>query len=501
MHATPPVWLDAPLSTPHFPALESRRELHVDVAIIGAGITGLTCAVLLKRAGKKVAVLEARSVGSGVTLGTSGHLTQVLDTRYHQLERDFGREGAQMAAASSGAAIDLIEQLSTELGGCGFQRVDGWLFAEREEDERELLHEHEAAVRAGLTAQLSREAPLPFPVRQALRVSRQALFNPAPYLAGLARLVHGGGSFIFEHTALRALSDGEPCEVQTSTGATLLAHEVVLATHAPLNRLLLQTKLGHAQSYVVSGPAEGAPLDLFWDLRDPYHYIRGFDGPSGRQRIIGGEDHRTGKEPDTRARFASLTDYAARFGVTPDHFWSAQVVEPVDGLPLIGRNPHAAHGWVGTGYSGTGLTFGTLAARLISEGILGQRTPWHELYEPRRLKPVAALPDFLSTNVEFPIEWVRTALGSTDVDSVRDIPRGEGRVVKVDGARLAVYRDPQGALHAVSALCTHLGCRVAFNAAETTWDCPCHGARYTTDGEVLCGPALEPLAPHAVADD
>jgi Rieske Fe-S protein len=236
---------------------------------------------------------------------------------------------------------------------------------------------------------------------------------------------------------------------------------------------------------------------LFWDTDDPYHYIRTYSGSDGPVLIVGGEDHKVGKEDDTEAAYVRLGSYVqSRFGVVSlERRWSGQIIEPVDGLPYIGRNSLAGHVWVATGFSGNGMTFGTLAGMILSDLILDRQNSWAELYAATRVKPLAAAKDFLTENVDFPGHLVSDRLTNRDAQGrgLSDVPRGEGKIVVIEGEKFAVYRDAHGTTHALSPVCTHLGCDVRWNAAERSWDCPCHGSRFAPDGKVLNGPAVSDL--------
>lgn len=489
---TESLWADGTLSDPR--ARLDRDDVHVDVAVVGGGITGITAALLLKLAGKRVAVLEARRVGSGVTGGTTAHITEAVDTRYHVLESKFGREGARLTAESSRAAIELIADLQSRFGiGCGFERVPGYFFTGRDEDVEEVQRELEAARRAGLVVH-SAPCPLPIVVKTAIRFEDQAQFHPLTYVNGLASQIPGDGSFVFESSRVLTVDEGEPCRVHLEHGAVLTADRVILATHAPLNRVLLQTKVAHYRSYVVSGPVEQSAHGLFWDTDDPYHYVRSHRVGDETHLIVGGEDHKTGQETDTEAPFERLREYAAGLGLRQvTHRWSAQVIEPVDGLPFIGRNAASEHVYVATGFSGNGMTFGTIAAKLLADACLNRANPYAELYAATRMKPLASLTSFLGENIDFPLHLLSDTVRPAEARSVDEVGPGQGKIVRVAGERLAVYRDQKGRLHAVSPVCTHLGCHVRFNTAERTWDCPCHGSRFDTEGKVLDGPAVLPL--------
>ncbi|WP_375757030.1 FAD-dependent oxidoreductase [Corallococcus exercitus] len=478
-----------------FPSLPG--DLDVDVAIIGGGIAGLTTAWLLKRAGKKVAVLEMHRILSGQTGQTTAHLTELLDTPYTTLLKDFGEKGAHLAASSSRAAIEqiasLVESLSIE---CGFTRVPGFRYAETETELRELLHEVSAARQVGLLASFTKEVPLPFPIKGALRVEDQAVFHPRQYLLSLADRIPGDGCHLFEDTKVLDIHDGTPCRVLTEKG-TVTARAVVEATTTPLNRVAMHTKLYPYRTYAVAAPLEG-PLEpgQYYDSRDPYHYIRTQQVDSVPYVIVGGEDHKVGSEEDTASCFAELEAYTReRFPVKRiTHRWSGQVIEPADGLPYIGRNVGSRHVYVATGFSGTGMTFGTLAGMVVSDLILGNQNPYAALYEPGRVKPKAGARDFIQENAEVAFRFVADRLSKPDGHQLADVAPGEAKILEVEGRKVAVYREEDGTAHAVSPVCTHLGCHVHWNNAERTWDCPCHGGRFSPTGRVLNGPAVKDLS-------
>jgi glycine/D-amino acid oxidase-like deaminating enzyme/nitrite reductase/ring-hydroxylating ferredoxin subunit len=492
MHATQSLWKTT--STPRSYSRLERGTLHVDVAIVGGGITGVTAATLLEQAGKRIALLEAREIGSGVTSGTTAHLTEAIDTRYQTIERDFGREGAHLVAQSSRAAIEEVARLAAVFAGdCDFERLPGYLYTENDEDVDEMKKELEVARRSGVQVELC-AVPLPIVTKAGIRFDNQAQFHPLKYVSALAARLPGQGSHVFSRSRVLTVDEGEPCRLHLETGATVTCDRVILATHAPLNRVALETKLAQYRSYVVSGKASQTPHGLFWDTADPYHYIRRQSVGGHAHLIVGGEDHKTGKFQGVEDPFAKLEAFGARFGLeSVECRWSAQVVESVDGLPFIGKNAMSERVYVATGFSGNGMTFGTLSAMILTDACLDRDNVYAKLYSATRIKPLAALPSFLGENVDFPLHLLSDNLRPPDVRSLDDIPRGEGKIVRVRGERLAVYRERSGELKAVSPVCTHLGCHVKFNSAETSWDCPCHGSRFAVDGTVLDGPAVMAL--------
>jgi glycine/D-amino acid oxidase-like deaminating enzyme/nitrite reductase/ring-hydroxylating ferredoxin subunit len=490
------VWLKSP-APPRYPRLAG--DIAVDVAIIGGGITGLTAARLLQNSGKTVAVIEARRIGKGETGKTTAHLTEALDTRYHMLISRFGIEGAKLAADGQQAAILTIDRFVERLSiACDFRRLPGFLFAEHATEVDELDREAAAVKKLGLKASPTDDVPLPFPTVRGLRFENQAAFHPRAYLQALASAFAAAGGRVFEETQAKEIEDAEPCRIVTESGVVTAA-AVIVAAHTPVsNRVLLHTKLAAYRTYAVAVKRSVATLDgLFWDLADPYHYTRPQDVEGQSYLIVGGEDHKVGELEDTTVAFGRLEEYVqAHFGqqvAATDLRWSGQIIESVDGLPYVGLNPGSHRLYVATGYSGNGITNGTLAAMMLAQQVMGARTPWDDLLAAARFKPLASAKAFVAENVTFPKHLIEDRMPKPGLDGLAGIAPGEGKVLSLRGQRLAVYRNSNGELSAVSPVCTHLGCLVHWNTAETSWDCPCHGSRFDPHGRVLNGPAVTPL--------
>jgi glycine/D-amino acid oxidase-like deaminating enzyme/nitrite reductase/ring-hydroxylating ferredoxin subunit len=489
------VWMEGLDTAPRHQPLHGERR--VDVAVIGAGITGITAACLLQRAGKKVAVIEAHRVGEGETGRTTAHITSAIDQRYRSVMGKFGADGAMAVHRSHQAAISRIESFVNELSiDCQFERVPGFLYAERPEQLNEIEAEAAACNQLRIPAALTDTVPLPFQVQRALCFPDQGQFDPRRYLLALAEDIVAGGGRIFEDSPVLEVDEGEPCRVVTDGGVAIADH-VLVAAHVPIsNRVFLHTKIAAYRSYVLAARLPGpGPRGLFWDTEDPYHYIRTHRLRDGSEiLIVGGEDHKVGQETDTEARFDRLEQYVrARFGRLPiEHRWSGQIIEPVDGLPYIGKNSLSSRVYVATGYAGQGMTGGTLAAMILSDQVQGLDNPHTELYDATRIKPLAAAKEFVRENVDFPTHMVTDRL-RRHPHPAANLAAGEGALVNLNGERLAVYRSQAGELYALSPVCTHLGCLVNWNTAEKSWDCPCHGSRFDPRGKVLNGPAVAPL--------
>lgn len=491
------------ISRASYPRLE--RNVDVDVAIVGGGITGLTAALTLKRAGKTVALLEARRLGDGVTGRTSAHLTCALDQPLATLTSKFGEAGARLAVESSRAAIDRIEALAHDLAiDCELQRVPAFRWTETPSHVAHL--EDEARRYRELGADVHTLEALPFPAFSvaALRFEQQAVFQPLRYLEGLAQAVMGDGSHVFERTRVTRWDDGAPCRLRTASGATVTAQDVVLATHSPIGLLVtLHTRLEALTSFViVARVSDPPPLGLYFDTAEPYHYVRAVSPAQPDLLVIGGADTKTGHATDPADHYRRLEEFArTRFAVSAiERRWSAELFEPADGLPYMGKLPGSEHVWVSTGYSGTGLTYGTVGGLLLPDLILGHENGWSELYRPSRVKPIASARKFVSENASVAYRWLADRLAPAPDDRGADLLPGEGKLARVQGRKLALYRDATGALHAMSPRCTHAGCIVAWNAADRTWDCPCHGGRYDAEGKVIAGPPMADLRPAEVVE-
>jgi glycine/D-amino acid oxidase-like deaminating enzyme/nitrite reductase/ring-hydroxylating ferredoxin subunit len=468
----------------------------------------MTTAYLLARAGRAVVVIDDGPVGGGETGRTTAHLSNALDDGYRHIERLHGPYGSQIAAESHTAAISRIESIASQEDiDCDFERVDGFLFLGGDSKPDELERELDAAHRAGLPeVELVDRAPPEFwNTGPALRFPRQAQFHPLKYLNGLARAIIRDGGQIFSHAHADQIVDGEPCQVTTSDGRVITADNIVVATNSPVNDwVILHTKQAAYRTYVIGArvPRGSVPRALYWDTADPYHYVRLHEVDSRVDSaqledilIVGGEDHKTGQEDDADRRFKSLEDWTReRFPMVKsiDFRWSGQVMEPVDYMAFIGKNPGTdQHIYIVSGDSGNGMTHGTIAGILLTDLILGRKNPWTELYDPSR-KKIRATPQFVRQALNVAVQYADWATGG-DVDSVDKIEPGSGAVLRRGAKKIAAYKDNQGTVHLRSAVCTHLYCIVDWNSAEKTWDCPCHGSRFDPYGKVINGPAITPL--------
>lgn len=479
---------------------ELTEDMTADVCVVGAGIAGLTTAYLLAAEGRSVIVIEDGQIGSGETSRTTAHLVNALDDRYFEIENLHGARGAQLAAASHTAAINRIERIvADEAIECHFKRLDGYLFVPPGETIDLLERERQAANRAGLTeVELIPRAPLAFNTGSCLRFPQQGQFHPLKYLNGLAKAIEAKGGRIFTQTHAEEFTDGAPAQVRTTKGAVVIADAVVVATNTPVNDwVTIHTKQAAYRTYVIGLAVEKGSVTeaLYWDTADPYHYVRLQSDANLEILIVGGEDHKTGQADDADERFKRLEAWTReRFPKAGEvkFQWSGQVMEPVDGLAFIGRNPGDRNIFIVTGDSGNGMTHGTIGGILLCDLINERPNEWETLYDPSRISLRTAprfAQEFLNASAQY-----RDYVTTGDLDSVDELAPGAGGIIRDGLKKIAAYRGADGNLHQCSAVCPHLQGLVRWNHSEKTWDCPCHGSRFDPYGKVLNGPANDDLA-------
>jgi glycine/D-amino acid oxidase-like deaminating enzyme/nitrite reductase/ring-hydroxylating ferredoxin subunit len=470
-------------------------DVSADVAVLGGGITGLTAAVLLKRLGKRVVLIESRRIAEGVTGHTTAKVTSQHKLIYDTLVERHGEQKARLYAEANEAAIDRIASFVDEKEiDCEFRRLPAYVYTESREMVPQLEAEVEAAQKVRLPASFVEEVPLPFPVEGALRFNDQAQFHIRKYLLPLAEEIPGEGSHLFENTRALDVREGIQCRVDTNRGR-VIAKDVIVATHIPFifkgefwAKATPQRKYGIAARVEQTVASEG----IFISAESPTRSVRTASRNGETMLIVVGETHKTGEEPDTEQRYKNLEEWAReRFGVRRfENRWSSQDYYSFDGLPYVGRiGSGSEHIYVATAFSAWGITNGTAAAMLLSDLIAGKENEWSRLYDPTRTSPLTAK-GFYKESLKEAVHFAKDRFRGT---GIVDAEPGEGKIIGRPGDQSAVYRDLQGEVHAVSARCTHLGCIVSWNAAEKSWDCPCHGSRFSIDGAVLQGPAVRDL--------
>jgi glycine/D-amino acid oxidase-like deaminating enzyme/nitrite reductase/ring-hydroxylating ferredoxin subunit len=478
-----------------------ERETVYDVLIVGAGITGLTTAVKLQQAGKKCIIAEAHSLGFGTTGGTTAHLNTLLDSTYDQVEKDFGEDEARLLHDAARGAINQIADYVERFGiDCGFSYQPGYLLAQNDKETDELQKLVEASVRAGVAVNYADSVPVPLPFVKAARFEDQAQFHATRYLDGLARAYEdAGGVLLYNAAVSKVAKEDEVFTVECSLG-TIKSKNLVYATHLPQGINILDFRCAPYRSYAMAVTLSDGnyPQGLAYDMKDPYHYFRTHEVDGKTYAIVGGYDHKTGHEDNTDRCFAELEAYIR--GVydvaSVDYRWSSQYYTSADGLPYIGHLPGADAGvYCGTGYEGNGMIHGTVAGQLISDLILGLPNPYTDLFKPSRIKPIAGFTEFVKENFDVVSQFIGKRFSYEKISTLSELAPGQATLADWEGKKVALYKDEKGKVFAVDPVCPHAKCIVGWNSAERSWDCPCHGARYTPQGEMITGPARHGLTP------
>lgn len=471
---------------------------YYDVAIAGGGITGISTALLLQKAGKNCIVFEAYNLCFGTTGGTTAHLNTLLDNPYTTIIKNFGKENAQLVADAAREAIATVKSNVKRYNiNCGFEDASAYLLAQTDDQVKELKDIHDACRELQIKAVYTNKLPINIDCKRAMIVDEQAKFHPVKYVHALAKAFEDAGGVIVQDCRVDNIDNVDTVRIQTSQG-DFQSEYFIYATHIPAGVNLLHLRCAPWRSYAMAVSLKGKkyPDDLYYDMYDPYHYIRSQKINNTVYLIAGAEDHKTGHIENTNECFLKLEAYVRKhFDVEEVKYkWSSQYFEPADALPYIGRLPgNQDNILVATGYGGNGMTYSQVAAKTLTSIILKEDNPYIKLFDPNRVKPVAGFVSFISHNADVVKQFAGKWFGHEKLNEFAELAPEDGRVVKYDGHTIAVYKDKNGGLHALNPVCTHMKCSVAWNAAEQTWDCPCHGARYSTDGVTVTGPASRDL--------
>ena len=470
-----------------------------DVIIVGGGVSGLTTGLLLIKAGKSVLIAEAKNIGFGTTGGTTAHLNTFLDTSYNTIQSKFSNSDAALVAEAVKQALTLIRNNVRDYNiDCGFKELPGYLFSQDDKQTSELEDIFKATEESNVAIEWSEKLPITIPQEKVARFPGQACFHPLRYLQGLAGAFNAAGGTLLENCRVTSVKDGEIHLVTTSRG-DCRAKNFIYATHIPPGVNLLHFRCAPYRSYAMAfkmKPETQFPDALVYDMYDPYHYYRIQEIDGEKYFIAGGEDHKTGHEQNTEGCFRKLEAHVRKFfnvdEVTAK--WSSQYFEPTDGLPYIGNLPgHRENMFVATGYSGNGMIHSAVAAIILSDIILNGKSEFEELFDPNRVKMVAGFSNFMKEAADVVGKLIGKFIPGEKIEELGELAPGEAKVAKYEGHQLAIYKDENGEIHALNAACTHIKCEVAWNSAEKTWDCPCHGSRFSYTGEMLTAPARKDL--------
>ncbi|ODM26222.1 (2Fe-2S)-binding protein [Clostridium sp. Bc-iso-3] len=494
-----PYWI---ASTPEtdYPTLD--EDIKVDVAIIGGGITGISSAYLLSKAGVKVAVIEADRILQGTTGHTTAKITSQHELIYSKINSQMGRELAEQYADANESAIRMIEKIATENNiECDFVSQSAYVYTLQDEYIEKIKDEVQIAESLGIKVSYLEEIPLPFPIKAAVRFDNQAQFHPRKFLLPLAKEITASGNQIFEQSRIVDIENGSNYVLITNQGKKVAASKIIIASHYPFyNKTgLYFTRIYPERSYVVAIKAkESYPGGMYITIEEPGRSLRSQRSDDGELILVGGEHHKTGQGEDTIKHYEALIDYANTTFTVEDipYRWSTQDCMTLDGLPYVGHfTSNTPNMYIATGYGKWGMTNSMASAMILRDLIVDGKSSWQEVYNPSRKTIAASTKNFVVENLNVAEKLIEGKISPLP-DNI-SIKPGEGKIIQVDGKRAGAYRDHQGTLHVVDTTCTHMGCELYWNSAEKSWDCPCHGSRFTYEGDVIEGPAVRPLSIHS----
>lgn len=487
-------------SRPSFPSL--KEDIQCDVAIIGAGITGITTAYVLLEAGLKVAIIDAGKILQSTTSFTTAKVSSQHGLIYDSLLSHFGMEATRLYYEANEDAIRFISDTVAKHGiDCHFRREDAYLYADSDEQLKKLRQEWDAYRRLDLPGEWIDELPLPIHAKGAIVLRNQAQFHPLLYLDALTNYIVEKGGRFYEHTTLEDYAEEQnngDIILKTADGYRITCQHAVSASHFPFfdGGGLYFTRLHAERSYVIAiQPQRSYPGGMYINCGEPKRSLRSATLDGAEVILVGGESHKTGKNDCTIERYEQLEQFARdTFGIEQIPYrWSTQDLITIDQVPYIGSvtssHPHI---YVATGFGKWGMTSATISALLIADLITGKENRYTKLFSPSRFKLNPGLKNLVVQNAEVAKEWIGGKIEAVHL-KVEDLLADQGAIVKYQGKRAGAYKDSQGLVHLVDTTCRHMGCEVNWNQAERTWDCPCHGARYSYQGTVIEGPATEDL--------
>lgn len=490
------IWLATAAKRDPFPRLEG--DVSADVAVLGGGIVGVTTALMLTEQGVDVVLVEADRVGGGVTGHTTAKVSSQHGLIYSQIRSKHGANAARTYGQANQVALEWIaRRVRDDDIGCDFRRRDAFAYMPVGSGRSQLEEETEAAQEAGMPATLVGQTALPYPVEGAVCFADQAEFHVGRYMDALVDRLRAGGCRIYESSRAVEVDEDDPVTVKVP-GGKVSAGRVVVATHFPFPDRSLAFARVHAQrSYALACRIGGSvPEGMFLSGGSPTRSIRAVPVDGEELLLVGGEGHTPGTGGDSRERYRALEQFAREHWdvKSVDYRWSSQDNTTIDLLPYVGPLTPRSHAvLMATGFNKWGMTGGTAAAMILAELAQGRDHQWASLFTPNRFKPAASAKKLIEENAQAGFRMVYDRVTNRGERPLGDLAAGEGDIVKLGGEKVAGYRDDDGQLFAVSTRCTHLGCQVNWNAAERSWDCPCHGSRFGPDGRVLHGPAVHRL--------
>ncbi|NLY45013.1 MAG: FAD-dependent oxidoreductase [Tissierella sp.] len=490
-------WLASTESTNY---KELDEDIGVDIAIIGGGMVGILSAYQLEKQGFKIAIIEAENIVQSTTAHTTAKLTSQHGLIYQKIINQMGRELAQQYARANESAIHQIEKIANEYNiDCDYASQLAYIYTQEDKYIKEIEMEVEAARSLGIDAELIEDVPFPFEIKTGMAFRNQAQFHPRKFLLSLAKIINDKGVQIYEKTrAIELDKDNDKYIINTSEGNKITAQKVIIATHYPFfnKKSMYYARLYVERSYILGVKAqEKYPGGMYINAEDPPRSLRCHPTENGQLILVVGEKHKAGQGENTNEHYEALFDFAKSMFTIEDipYRWSTQDCITLDGVPYVGQYASDTPNlYVATGFAKWGMTNSMASSIVLRDLIVKGTSPWADVYNPSRKTIMASSKNFLVQNADVAGQLLEGKLHSTEKDI--DLKPGDAIFVEFDGDKTGAYRDESGKLHLVNTTCTHMGCELKWNKAERSWDCPCHGSRFTYEGKVIHGPAVKPLS-------
>ncbi len=491
-------WIASTKGKDYFPL---ERNIDVEIAIVGGGMVGILTAYQLEKSGKEIAILESGKVVEGVTAHTTGKITSQHNLIYGKLIKEFGKEFAQQYAQANQRAIKEIKEIADENNiECDYSIEPAFVYTQDRNYIKEIKEEAEAAQSLGIQAIYVEELPLSIPIKAGIRFDGQAQFHSRKFLLPLAEKIMEKGVQIYEQSRVVELNEDERGRylLKTSNGQSIIADKVIIASHYPFyNKIgMYYTRIYQIRTYaIVIKAKEEFPGGMYVNAEQPARSLRGLNTEQGEYILIVGESHKTGQGENTNNHYSELIDFADNLFTIEDipYRWSTQDCMTLDGVPYIGNfTDKTPNLYIATGFGKWGITNSMVSSMLLKDLIIKGESPWEGIYNPSRKSIIPSAKEFGKQGLNVAANLIGGKIKRVTKD--KNIERGQGKVIEVDGEKVGAYRDEVGKLHLVNLTCTHMGCELNWNPAERSWDCPCHGSRFSVDGEILHGPAVQPLS-------
>jgi glycine/D-amino acid oxidase-like deaminating enzyme/nitrite reductase/ring-hydroxylating ferredoxin subunit len=491
-------WQDS-VSLETFPEL--KQSIKTEVGIVGGGITGLTAAYLLSKQNVKVVLIDSSNILNGTTGHTTAKITAQHGLIYDEFIQHFGTEKARLYYEAGKEAGDLIKKITKEHGiDSDLTNEDAYIFTDSEDYLNQLENEKKAYDKLNIPGDLTDSVPLDIPLKSALVMKNQAQFHPLKYLKVLAEKSVEYGTQIYENTTAMDVEYGSKHpSILTGSGHRIICKYIISASHFPFTdkKRFYFSRMYPERSYIIAVKSpKKFPGGMYINAESPTRSIRTTAINGEDLWLIGGENHKTGQGKSTIEHYNALHDFAKKY-ISINEFsyrWSAQDLTSIDKLPYIGLMTKSEENmFVATGYHKWGMSNGTIAAKVISDLIMDNGSPYEELFTPSRFHADPSLREFMKINADVAKHMVKGKLDRPK-ENLDELSPDEAAVTRIKGMRAGAYRDHENKLHLVDTTCTHMGCEVEWNSGDRTWDCPCHGSRFSYTGEVIEGPAKKPLA-------